>query len=155
MPCPIAGYKIDESAARWVAGFVVAAVGASLFATESFRPWIFAFLVLDFGVRAFSRPRWSPFGRLAGFALKALRVPPRVVDAGPKRFAARIGLGFSAALLLLVPAQSESATRAVAGLLAICAFLEASVGFCLGCAIYGLWYDLRDRLSRKTRQQVG
>ena len=147
MTCPIAGYKIDENAARWVAGFVVVGVLVAVLGANFLRPWIIVFLAIDFGFRAFSRPKWSPLGRISGALLKSAGIPPKSVDAGPKRFAARIGLGFTAVLLLLGLVGSDLATRSVAGMLAACAFLEAAFGFCLGCRIYGLWYELRARLA--------
>jgi len=146
MTCPIAGYKIDENAARLVAAFVVAAIVVSLFGSELVRLGAYAFLALDFGARAFSRPKWSLLGRIASRLLQGLRVVPRLVDAGPKRFAARIGLGFSLALLLLEILGAGLAVQVLGGMLAICAFLEAAFGYCLGCRIHGLWFDLRDRL---------
>jgi hypothetical protein len=146
MICPIAGYKIDEKVARVVAGFVVLATVFGLLAAPGVARWIFLFLAYDFGVRAFSRPRWSLLGRLSAQILKALRVAPRGVDAGPKRFAARIGLLFSVALLVLTQFDQDVVTQVVAAILVVCAALEALLGFCLGCQMWTLWYSVRDRV---------
>ena len=153
MSCPVAGYKIDERAARAVAGFVVA---ATLLA-EACGPWtargLFAFLALDFGLRAFSLPRFSPLGRLASLILRALKVAPRSVDAGPKRFAARVGLLFSLSLLLTAGQAPRGLHLGIAGVLLLCAVLESAVGFCVGCALWTAWYVLLDRLRLGSRKE--
>jgi hypothetical protein len=147
MPCPLAGYRIDEKAARVVAGLVLLLVVAALFLPASWARLVYVFLVLDFGVRAFSRPRWSPLGRLAGVVLRAVGAAPSFRDAGPKRFAARIGLGFALALLVLTGLVPTVVVLVVAGILILCAALESIVGFCVGCQVWTAWYAIRDRLS--------
>jgi len=143
MQCPIAGYRIDERGARVVAGLVVALLLGAATAGPQPALAILLFLALDFGFRAFSRPRLSPLGHLAGLLLDALGVQKRLVDAGPKRFAARIGLGFSIALLVLVPAGLRTVALSLGSVFLICAALESFVGFCAGCWVWGLWWRLR------------
>jgi hypothetical protein len=147
MPCPLAGYRIDEKAARIVAGFVVLLTVTALLVGNPWSWAIFLFLAVDFGVRALSRPRWSPLGRIAGAVLRARGVAPELRDAGPKRFAARIGLGFSAVLLVLTNSGPRSATLAVAAILLVCALLESLLGLCVGCQVWNAWYAIRDRIS--------
>lgn len=149
MPCPIAGYRIDENAARVVAVAVLSLVSLAVWSGGPLAAGLFAFLVLDFATRALSRPRWSPLGRAAGALLKAVGRKPRLVDAGPKRFAARIGLASSLALLVLSLAGAVPPLRAVAAVLAVCAALEGFAGLCLGCQAWTLWWALRDRLSAR------
>ncbi|MEK7392234.1 MAG: DUF4395 domain-containing protein [Fibrobacterota bacterium] len=155
MVCPIAGYKIDEKVARVVAGFVVLATVFGVLAAPGVARGIFLFLAYDFGVRAISRPRWSLLGRLSAQILKALRASPRGVDAGPKRFAARIGLLFSVALVVLTHFDLRVATQVVAAILVVCAALEAFLGFCLGCQMWTLWYSLRDRVVGQRARGFG
>jgi hypothetical protein len=142
MLCPLAGYKIDEKAARLVAGFVVLLTLAASLAPQPLAGLILFFLVADFGVRAFSRPRWSLLARISTRILRGVGVAPRSVDAGPKRFAARIGLGFAVALSGLSVFGVHGAFLAVAGVLGLCALLESTLGFCLGCWVYTGWYTL-------------
>jgi len=143
MLCPIAGYRIDERAARVVAGLVVLLLLGASAASPPSALAILLFLALDFGFRAFSRPRLSPLGRLAGLLLGAVGAQKRLVDAGPKRFAARIGLGFSLALLILVPVGLRAVALSLGGVFLVCAALESFVGFCAGCWVWGLWWRLR------------
>lgn len=147
MLCPLAGYKIDENGARVVAGFVVVLTLVALLTQWPFATLVLLFLILDFGARAFSRPRWSPLGRLSALLLRGARFAPRLVDAGPKRFAARIGLGFAVALLGFSVFGAQGAYVAVSVVLGICALLESVLGFCVGCWVYTGWYTLARSVS--------
>ncbi len=147
MVCPIAGYKINEKNARVVGGLVVLLTLFGLWAPFGGASWIFLFLAQDFAFRAFSRPSWSVLGRLASRFLQSIGVTPRLVDAGPKRFAARIGLLFTLTLVGLTSFDLRLATDLVAGVLLVCAMLEASFGFCLGCEMWTLWYSFQERIA--------
>ncbi len=147
MVCPIAGYKVDENGARWVALGVVLLVVLAVLADMHAATPVYVFLVLDFAARAFSRPSLSPLARLSGRILSATGARPRRVDAGPKRFAARIGLGFSLAALASTLTGFHAVAASVALTLAFCALLEAAFGFCVGCSMYQGWYSLRLRLE--------
>lgn len=146
MVCPIAGYKIDENGARIVAGFVLVLTLAALAVSSCTAVWIFAFLAQDFAFRAFSRPRWSGLSRLAALLLRTFGIAPRPVDAGAKRFAARLGMIFSLTLMILSHLEARTATEIVATVLAVCAGLESIFGYCLGCQMWTLWYTTLDRI---------
>lgn len=147
MLCPLAGYKIDENGARVAAGFVVLLTLVALLAPQPMAGLLLLFLILDFGARALSRPRWSPLGRLSALLLRGAGFAPRLVDAGPKRFAARIGLGFAVALLGLSVFGAQGAYVAVSVVLGICGLLESVLGFCVGCWVYTGWYTLARSVS--------
>jgi hypothetical protein len=147
MVCPIAGYKIDKNGARVIGGFVMVFTLTALVVPSQTAPWIYAFLAQDYAFRAFSRPRWSVLGRGSALLLKIFGIAPRRVDAGAKRFAARVGLLFSATLVVTSLADQTLATQLVAMVLATCAGLESLFDFCLGCQMWMLWYALRDHLG--------
>ena len=67
-----------------------------------------------------------------------LRLSPKPVDAAPQKFAARIGIVFSALSGLLFVAGVPAAAVVVAGVLVVCATLEAALGCCVGCKVYAL-----------------
>ena len=148
MVCPIAGYKIDERAARLLAGFVVAGVAIAWIVPAGWSAVLLVALGLDFLARAVSRPSWSLLARVSRRVLGALGIGPRMVDAGPKRFAARIGLGFCIALVVAVSAGLDPVRTWLSAALAGCAALEAVFGFCVGCHLHGLWHALPRRFPR-------
>lgn len=147
MSCPIIGYSINERGARVVAGLVATLVAATLLLPETWARSVLLFLALDFGFRAFSRPRWSPLGRLGELALGWSGIAPRRVDAGPKRFAARIGLGFVLGLLAATGYVASGIVAIASGVLILFALLESVFGFCVGCRAWTLWYRLLDALQ--------
>lgn len=154
MTCPLAGYRIDENGARIVAGLVALATIFSLIFATSAAQWIFPMLALDFATRAFSRPRWSFLGKYAGWVLRSLGRSPRLVDAGPKRFAARVGLVFTLALSVLALLGLSSTVQIVGAVLLACALLESLAGFCVGCQLWSAWYALQERLGRSGKTEL-
>ncbi len=151
MGCPIAGYRIDERGSRIVAGCVLALVALAATRPGPLERLVLLFLLADFGARAFSRPRWSLLARLSAQVLKVFGMAPRLVDAGAKRFAARVGLVFALALLVSGAVEARPAYLAAALVLSLCAALEAFVGFCLGCWMWTLWYGILDRVAGLVR----
>ncbi len=125
---------VNEKAARAVAAQVVVVTGVAL-ATGWL--WLSAVLAVGFALRVAAGPRFDPFGQLATKVI-APRLGGPVLTAGPpKRFAQAVGLVFTlAATVALV----FGATAVAVGLLAVLlvfATLEAVVGFCAGCFVFG------------------
>ena len=78
---------------------------------------------------------------------KIFAIAPKTVNAGPKLFAARIGIVFSAAVVILHLIGLPFSAFTVAGVFAFCAFLEAAFSFCVACRIYPFVYKLNLRFS--------
>ncbi len=125
---------VNEKAARVVASGVVAQ--AVLFL--AFR-WSFLLVTLAFGfiARVIAGPTFSPLARLAVHVIAPRLGAPKTVAGSPKRFAQGIGLVVSsiAAVGWFVGAPVVAVAAMV--ILVVAASLEAVLGFCLGCWIYG------------------
>ena len=84
-------------------------------------------------------------GSLPGLAFRSL-VQPRLAppehleDPRPPRFAQQVGLAITATGLALGLIGLPWAVTVAAGLALVAAFLNAAVGFCLGCEIYLLMH---------------
>ena len=131
--CPISGESVDERAARIVGALVVVSAVAYLLSGWFVWLWLLGF---DFAARVF-RCDWSLFG----WAAKRIRqryFAPSFIDAAPKMFAARLGLGMAVAALLLHGIGWIAAAQVVIVFLLIAATLESALGFCLGCWLYGM-----------------
>jgi hypothetical protein len=126
---------VNEKAARTVATGVV--VMAVLFLVTGWT-WLLFVLVYGFLARVATGPKLSPLGQLATRVVAPRLGEARLTPGPPKRFAQAIGLVFSVTALVLALAVSTDAARTVIGLLTIAASLEAFVGLCLGCQIFGL-----------------
>lgn len=126
---------VNEHAARLVAGATAAAL-ALAWALEL--RWVVPLVAAGFVVRATVGPRYSLLAR-AGGAVASRLWRPRLVPAAPKRFAQGIGAAFTvlASVLLWGSPATASAAWALGGIIVACALLEAGLGFCLGCQVYG------------------
>lgn len=134
--CPISGEAVDERAARTNAGVVVVLLLLSTITDAA--PLILAYLAADFALKVFAGFAYSPNCAIARTLVTLVRVPARMVDASPKRFAAVMGLLMSTAALFAELAGAGVLGRAIVAVFAVCAALEAFAGVCVGCYIYGL-----------------
>lgn len=140
--CPLAGYSIDPLSARFQAAFTVIVASIGLALPDQYRSILGFLLFLDYLPRALSKPRLSPITRISNGIVDLLGVHKRKVDAGPKRFAARVGALFCLAIAVLSYQGETVPALVVTGVLMIFALLEAAVGFCLACAVYQAWYSV-------------
>ena len=129
-------HPVNDVAARMVAGMVV--VLASMIVMFQL-PWLLFFLTYGFLARVATGPTLSPMGLLATRVLvPLLGNPVRLVAGPPKRFAQAVGLGFSGtALALHYVFGLSGAAYGVLGILIFFAILEAALGFCTGCFVFG------------------
>ena len=129
-------HPVNEVAARMVAGMVTLLTAAIIVFNL---PWLLFPLAYGFLARVFTGPTLSPMGLLATRAFVPLMGDPVRPAAGPpKRFAQAVGLGFSTTALVLYYAFGLStAAYGILGVLLLFATLEALVGFCAGCFVFG------------------
>jgi hypothetical protein len=129
-------HPTNEVAARLVA-VQVALLGGAILVLDL--PGLLALLVYGFAARVLAGPRFSPMAQLAQrVLLPALGNPRRPTAGPPKRFAQAIGLLMSGAALVLWLGLGQAAPgRALLGILVGFATLEATLGFCAGCVVFG------------------
>jgi hypothetical protein len=135
--CPISINKIDENIARLNALFTVLLLVLYLL-TENVFPILF--LLFDFTLRGVELGKFSPLALLAKFILKSLHVKPKTTNAGPKIFAARIGIFFSFLILLFSLLELPNPAIVFTAIFGLCAFLESAFNFCVACQIYPYVY---------------
>ncbi|MDX9748251.1 MAG: DUF4395 domain-containing protein [Paludibacter sp.] len=137
--CPISYKKIDENVARLNGFFTVVFLGVYVL-TSSLIPVVF--LVLDFLARGFEKPEYSLLARFSKFLLAAFKVRPQLINAGPKIFAARVGLLFSVLVVITALPGWNTVALVITLVFGVCALLEAAVGFCVACKLYPFVYKL-------------
>lgn len=127
--------QINEVAARTVATGVVIGTGIYLLTGSAL---VLAAIAYGFVARVLAGPTLSP---LAQFATRVvaprLAVHERLVPGPPKRFAQAIGATFSLAALTAQTVGLSTAATVLMSLLLVAASLEAALGFCLGCTVFG------------------
>jgi hypothetical protein len=137
--CPVSVNKIDEHVARFNATQVTVLIIAAILFQNLF---ISAFLLVDFILRGVELSKYSPIAILSKFIIKSLKIKAKPINAGPKIFAARIGIIFSLAAVVLTITGAITASNVVLTIFGVCAFLEGAFGFCVACQIYPFVYRL-------------
>ena len=132
---------VDEHRARAAAGITMA-LGAIAFVYANFDKlfWpirsVSAFFVLDFLTRVTAGLERSPSGMLAGWLTH--RQAPQWVSARPKRFAWTLGLAMALAMTAITNSGIHGRwPRTICLICLTLMWLEAVLGLCLGCEIYG------------------
>jgi hypothetical protein len=129
-------HPVNEYAARSVASMVFT---LALIIIVADIPWLTFMLAYGFLARVLTGPKASLMGQLATrfVAPKVLR-RSRAVAGPPKQFAQAVGLAFSITSIVLIYGFGlVGAAYAVLGVLVVFAGLEAFVGFCMGCFVFG------------------
>jgi hypothetical protein len=133
MDCPVDFIKINENKARLTAFFVL--VLTLVYLRTGF--WlIMAFLMVDFALRTFNLGNYSLLGFISDAVIKQLNIKNKPVDRAPKRFAAGVGLVFTAAILVAFFLGLPFVPMVLAVIMALFAMLESFFGFCAGCYVY-------------------
>ena len=140
--CPVSPRLADEKVARFNATFTTLIVLLFLYTSNIF---LMGFLVIDFFIRALDRPRYSPIAIISKRLVETFSLAPQKINAGPKIFAARIGLVFSVAIAAMTIIGFSEAAIITASVLGLFSLLEAAFGFCVACKIYPFIYRWLDR----------
>lgn len=135
--CPISNNRINEKVARGNAFLTVLVITAFLLTSN---PILIILLLIDFMLRGLELSKYSPFAIISAPTVKILGLRTIMINAGPKLFAARIGILFSLCILVSVLSGINLAAYIFASVFGICAFLEAFFGYCIACRIYPFVY---------------
>ena len=142
--CPIEGTKINEPTVRVVA-FLIATTAIAGIWYQS--PIIFLFLAFDFYVRGFDKKEWSLLRQIGIRIVTVFEVKEKLIDAGGKKFAAKIGFLFSAALTLSALFHWQFTLIGLGGILVLFAVLESALAYCVGCKVYSVLNKIAYKLS--------
>lgn len=134
--CPINNKKVYESVVKLNALFTLA-LALTFICTQNIIPIIF--LGIDFLLRTSNNSKvsdWSLIKTASQFIAYKLKIQSKLVDKGPKVFAARIGIAFTVIISISVVANASVLATIFASVLLLFSFLEAAFGFCVACVIY-------------------
>jgi hypothetical protein len=131
--CPISERNIDENIARlnaWITFLVVL--------TFIFSPfkWIIFLILVDFLLRRIQNGQYSYVSMVSRFTSGVLGFRKVKINAGPKLFAANVGLVFSVLIASFYYAGLVNVSYSIAGILAFFTFLESAFNICAACILY-------------------
>jgi len=143
--CPIEGTQINEPTVRVVASLIAVSALAGVYFQS---PLIFLFLAFDFYVRGFNKKQWSLFRLIGIKAVDVFEVKEKLIDAGGKKFAAKVGFIISALLTLSAVLHLPVVVITLGGILVLFATLESALAYCVGCRVYSLYNKFLPKFSK-------
>ena len=145
LECPFSPKTANEQVVRLTAFLVVLLMLVGLLSQLQ---WIALLLCFDFFIRGFTDRPWSPMRRAAKALARLLFLKPKMINAGPKIFAAKIGFIFCTIISIAAFAGLHQTARILAELLVLLAALETFFKICVGCHIYSLIQTIKKSLSK-------
>jgi hypothetical protein len=103
------------------------------------------FLAIDFLLRSAGRSDISPFAQLSKNLAVLLKLEKKIINAGPKIFAARIGFIFSVVIGISFLLNWPVVFYPMTAIMGLFSFLESVFGICVACNIYPFIYRLTYR----------
>jgi hypothetical protein len=137
--CPVSDKKINERVTRINGVFTVLLLVTSGI-TQNILPVVF--LAIDFFLRSFDYSKYSLIAISSKSIIRYFGLNEIIINAGPKIFAARLGFILSTLIVIFYVLNTYLPAMALAGVLGLFSFLEASVGLCVACEIYPYVYRL-------------
>ena len=133
--CPISFKRVDANFVRIIAAQVISIALLLVYTQEI----IFALILLfDFSVRILNLKQLSILAYIAQLIIKYFKIEVQLCDEAPKRFALYLGLIIIVIFTLLYVFQLNILASMLVSILLLCAFLEATFNYCVGCKIYHL-----------------
>ncbi|NLC49882.1 MAG: DUF4395 domain-containing protein [Bacteroidales bacterium] len=142
--CPISTNRINERVARLNGLFTFLLIMLFIITRLWYIP---AFLAFDFLMRSINLSKFSPLAYLSKGIVKLLQLKKKFINAGPKIFAARIGLLVSSAIFIFSLIGFNITAIVLASVLALFSFLETAFGFCVACEMYPYLNRFLNRLQ--------
>jgi hypothetical protein len=141
--------QIDPRGQRFTAAVNLAGFAVVLLAAPSrLSEVLLAVLGVAFAIGTFAGPQRTPWALVFKKLIRPrLGAPKELEDAAPPRFAAGVGLAFTALALVGYLSGATLLGAIATGFALAAAFLNAVFGFCLGCEVY----LLARRLAPTTR----
>jgi len=140
--CPIDGTRINEPTVRVVAFLVVI---TTILGIVFQSPVIFLALTIDFFIRGFFDKQCSILRSVGVEITNLFDLKPKLIDAGGKKFSAKIGFFITALLIVSTIYEWQAVITALGGILIFFATLESAFAYCVGCKIYPFYLKLASK----------
>jgi len=142
--CPIVNERVDEKLVRLNSSIVFAGLLIFVFTPAK---WIIVPIFADFAIRVFMGVKRSPICNGLKYVLDVMDAKPHLTNAGPKKFAAKMGLFLMTLVGVLLLFQFYAASNIVAFISLIAIGAEAFFGYCVACKIYNVLLSMGVKLN--------
>ncbi len=135
--CPISYDLVNERLTRVYSAFTF--VSLLIYVVTPYK-WFLLISAADFIIRVTVGVKYSPVCFLIRHSLNLLNSKPHMVNAGPKKFAAKIGLAFTVSMSLIYLFELPEIIGLVLGVFSLVAVgAEVFFKYCIACVMYG-WF---------------
>jgi len=124
---------INRTETRTCSFFVLLLLVAGL---SSRLDWFALLACFDLCIRGFTRLPISPLKRAAQAQIRMLKLKPKMINAGPRIYDARIGFFVTSLITILAFSGLDSAARILTYTMIIVSGLAAFLGVCIGCLVH-------------------
>ena len=131
--CPVSDKYIDENIARLNAFFTLGLILVFLLSPYK---WVILLVAVDLILRRSMGGRFSYINRISNLTQGLLTLKRVNINAGPKLFAANVGLLLSVSIALFYFTGLTGVSYVLAGALAFFTALESLFNICVACIIY-------------------
>lgn len=142
--CPIVNERVDEKLVR-INGLIVF-IGLSLFVLFSIK-WVILLITADFAIRVFFGVKNSPLCHAIKYSLNKVNAQPHLINAGPKKFAAKVGLSLTSIISLLYILNFTESAQIIGIISMIAVGAEVFFNYCVACQIYNILQRLGIKLD--------
>ena len=133
--CPIVNERVNEKLVR-INGLIVF-IGLFLFVFFSIK-WVILLITADFAIRVFFGVKNSPLCHGIKYSLNKANSQPHLINAGPKKFAAKVGLSLTSIISLLYIFDFTEAAQIIGIISLIAVGAEVFFNYCVACKIYNI-----------------
>ncbi len=135
--CPISYDLVNEKLTRIYSAFTF--VSLLIYVVTPFK-WFLLISAFDFIIRVTLGVKYSPVCFFIRKSLLLLNTKPHLVNAGPKKFAAKIGLAFTVSMSAVYILNMPEIIGSVLGVFSLIAVgAEVFFKYCIACKIYS-WF---------------
>ena len=131
--CSISTDRVNSSLTKIYSIFTFSVI--TMFIFSPFKEIIFI-SATDFVVRIFFGIKYSPICRMIKFGLKVGNIPTHMVNAGPKKFAAKVGMLFTVVISVGVILDLPMLSLVAGGVAFVAIGAEIFFNYCLACTIH-------------------
>jgi len=133
--CPIVNERVDDKLVR-INGLIVF-LGLFLFVFFSIK-WVILIITADLAIRVFFGVKNSPLCQGIKYSLNKANSQPHLINAGPKKFAAKIGLSLTSIISLLYVFNLTEACQILGIISLVAVGAEVFFNYCIACKIYNI-----------------